>query len=664
MTSEKSDLVFDSAVLNRLEEIKAMEDFPLPKGAAMALIRLTQRESTSLAVLAHALKADPVFSVRLIKVANGASGNEHRTVVSLRDAVSVLGVPAVRALAMGFSLLSSHRSGKCGNFDYPRFWSHSLVRAVALQLLTGATQSIEAEEAFSVGLLARVGELVLAELFPRQYEELLERRREKPPRRLIDLEQPAFGISHNVLTASMMFDCGLPEDYIEAAQLFEDGEQQRLEDGSTQLVTRRLLELADHVADICVAPRAEWRKSMPRLFQLGVRLGFDAAVLIAICDRAAHEWREWGPMLEVGTGPTPRFEDLPAEPEAPLKMADEPATASSAGGGQGISILVVGDQERVRMQLCEVLTAAGHSVFEAANGGQGLAMAIDLRPQIMLVDLQAGAMDGIELTHRLRQFAVGRCIYILLLTGTHLLTGADDDEKLVQAFEAGVDDFLTLPIKPRVLAARLRAGQRVVRLQEELARDQEEILRISGELSVTNQRLQEVGMTDVLTGCPNRRYAMERIQQEWAMATRSQRPLACMAINIDNFKQVNDRHGHDAGDTVLKLVAGALKDEMRAQDVLARSGGDEFLVICPDTTLEAAMACAERIREVIETLPIVSDAHNARSSVSVGVAVRDAATADPNALIRLADHSVYLAKRRRNAVATVQSIPPVPALPV
>ncbi len=656
MTSENFDLTFDSAGLSRFEEIKGMEHFPLPKGAAMALIRLTQRESTSLAVLAHALKADPVFSVRLIKVANGASSNEHRPVVSLRDAVSVLGVPAIRALALGFSLLSNYRSGTCRNFDHARFWSRSLARAVALQLLTGATQRSEAEEAFSVGLLARVGELALAEVFAEQYADLLERRRQESSCRLIDLEQEAFGISHNVLTASMMRDCGLPEDCVESAQMFEDCEEQRLEEGSTQFVTRYLLALADHVADICVAPQAGWRALMPRLFQLGSRLGFDAAALIAICDRASHEWREWGPALEVDTGPMPRFENVPAEPPAPLKKATEPAAVSSAHSGQGISILVVGDQERVRMQLCGVLTAAGHSVFEAANGRQGLAMAIELRPQIMLVDLQAGEMDGIELTHSLRQFMVGRSIYILLLTGTHLLTGTDDDEKLVEAFEAGVDDFLTLPIKPRVLAARLRAGQRVVRLQEELAHDQEEIRRISAELSVTNQRLQEVGMTDMLTGCPNRRAAMDRIQQEWAMSTRSQRPLACMIINIDNFKQVNDSHGHDAGDAVLKLVAGALKDEMRAQDVLARTGGDEFMVLCPDTTLEAATACAERIRAVVETLPIVSDAHDVRGSVSVGVAVRDGATADPNALIRLADHSVYLAKRRRNAVATVQSV--------
>jgi len=656
MTSENFDLTFDSAVPNRLEEFKAMAGFPLPKGAAMALIRLTQRESTSLAVLAHALKADPVFSVRLIKVANGASGNEHRPVVSLRDAVSVLGIPAIRALALGFSLLSNYRSGTCRNFDYSRFWSHSLARAVALQLLTGATQRSEAEEAFSVGLLASIGELTLAELFPEQYADLLERHRHGSSRRLIDLEQEALGISHNVLTGLVMLDCGLPEDCVESAQWFEDCEEQNLPEDSTRFVTRYLLVLADHVAGICVAPQAEWRKLMPRLFQLGARLGFDAAALIAICDRAAHEWREWGPALEVDTGPMPRFENVPAEPVMPLKKLHEPAVASIANGGQGISILVVGDQERVRKQLCAVLTAAGHSVFEAADGRQGFAMAVELRPQIMLVDLQVGEMDGIELTHSLRQLAIGHSIYILLLTGTNLLAGTDDDKKLVEAFEAGVDDFLIMPITPRVLAARLRAGQRVVKLQEDLARDQEEIRRISAELSATNQQLREVGMTDMLTGCPNRRYAMDRIQQEWATATRSQRPLACMVINIDNFKQVNDSHGHAAGDTVLKLVAGALKDEMRAQDVLARTGGDEFMVICPDTTLDAALACAERIRAMVETVPFVSAAQYVRGSVSVGVAVRDAATSDPDALIRLADQSAYLAKRRRNAVATVQSI--------
>ena len=725
MTSENFDLTFAAAPLDRLQELKAMEDFPVPKGPAMALIRLTQRESTSLGVLAHALKADPVFSVRLLKVANGANGTEKPPIVSLRDAVSVLGVPAVRGLAMGFSLLSNHRSGKCGSFDYPRFWSHALARAVGLPLLTGAIQRSESEEAFSVGLLARVGELALAELFPQQYAEIMERRRQEPSQRMVDLEQQAFGTSHDALTASMLLDCGLPEDCIESARLFEGCEEQSLEKGSDPFVTRHLLALADRIADVCVAPQAEWRRLMPRLFRLGSRLGFDSSALIATCDRIAHEWREWGPTLEVDIGPMPHFEDVPveeiepapvprveavpaiavdtspvppvalvpavevltvhvptveapapkgeavrkpsveaapAEPPAPPKQAETPAAAPAARSGQGMRILVVGDQERVRKQLCEALTTAGHSVSEAANGRQGLAMALELQPQIMLVDLQSGGMDGIELTDSLRQFKVGRGIYILLLTGTNLLSGTADDEKLVQAFEAGVDDFLVMPIKPRVLAARLRAGQRVVGLHEDLAREQEEIRRISAELSATNQKLQAVGMTDMLTGCPNHRAAMDRIQQEWAMATRSERPLACMAIEIDDFKMVNDIHGHEAGDTVLRLVASTLKEEMRAQDVLARTGGDEFMVICPDTTLEAALACAERMRAAIETLPIVSAAEKLRGSVSIGVAVRDAATTDPEALIRLAGQSVYLAKRRRNTVATVQSRSPVSAM--
>jgi diguanylate cyclase (GGDEF)-like protein len=178
---------------------------------------------------------------------------------------------------------------------------------------------------------------------------------------------------------------------------------------------------------------------------------------------------------------------------------------------------------------------------------------------------------------------------------------------------------------------------------------------MSAELSASNQKLQEAGMTDMLTGCPNRRYAMDRINQEWAMAVRTERPLACMVVDLDNLKQINDAHGHEAGDRALKLVASAFKGEMRAQEVLARSGGDEFIVICPDTPLDAALACAERMRAAAAAQPIVGGAHPVHTSVSIGVAVRDASTSDAATLIRLADQSAYLAKRNRNSVATMQT---------
>ena len=635
-----------------------MEAYPLPRGAALALVRLSQRESTSLAVLAHAIKADPAFSVQVIKVANGVGGADHGPVISLRDAVNVLGVPAVRALATGLSLLANYRSGPCRNFDYPRYWSQALVRALTLQLLAPACDGCPPAEAFSAGLLARSGELVLATLFPQQYSDLLQRRYAAPDARLADLETEAFAITHATIAASVMQDCGLPVVYIAAVDGFDLPESQAYPEGSGSYNANNMLALADVVADICVAPPSEWRALMPRLFQLGARLSLKGEALIAQCDRIAHEWREWGALLGVETGPAPHFEES-SELRQPAPAPLAPAAPAIAGTPTDrMCILVVGDQARVRNPLCGVLTAAGHQVFEAADGRQGLAMAVELQPQIMLVDAQAAELDGLELTRTLRQFKAGRSIYVMVLAAR------DDDAELVRAFDAGADDFLCLPAPPPVLAARLRAGQRVAWLQEELARDQEEIRRISAELSVSNQQLQDVGMTDLLTGCPNRRYAMDRIQQEWAMATRSQRPLSCMVIDIDNLKQVNDAHGHVAGDMVLKLVASAFKDEMRAQDVLARSGGDEFLVICPDTTLQAAMACAERMRAAVESLPIVGSAQAVRGSVSIGVAVRDASVADPDALIRLADQGAYLAKRSRNTVATVQSYPVLSLRPV
>ncbi|MCM2288879.1 MAG: diguanylate cyclase [Sulfuritalea sp.] len=690
------------AFRKRIEEIKGMETFPLPKGAAMALIRLTQREGTSLAVMAHALKADPALSVRVIRVANGVSGTEQGPLVSLRDAVNVLGVPAVRSLAMGFSLLEHHRSGACSNFDYPRFWSHALARAVALQLLAGLRAGCPPADAFSVGLIARLGELVLATVFAQPYGELLQQWRVGQV--LAQREQEAFGASSGALTASLLLDYNLPEECIAAVEVFDLPAVGSQQDGGGDAIVRQLLVLADYIGAVCVAAPTEWRGLMPKLFQLGAKLSLKTEELIALCNRTAHEWREWGGMLELETGPMPHFEDavdlppnapVPAAPAAPKaseppkaakvveppkapkateppkaaelpkapkpveppKAAQSPrppepevrAATTGVDVAEPMSILLVGDEARLRNPLREVLTAAGYRVAEAANGRQGLTMAIELQPPIMLLDLLSTEIDGIELTRTLRQFKAGRSIYILILSDR------EDDEKLVAAFTAGADGFLTLPLPPRILTARLQAGKRAASLREELGQEQEKIRRISAELAVSNQQLQEVGMTDLLTGCRNRRYAMERIQQEWATAVRSERPLACMVIDVDNLKQLNDTHGHDAGDTALKLVVSAFREEMRAQDVLARSGGDEFLVICPDTPLEAALACAERMRAAVAALPVVGGARTVHGSVSIGVAVRDATTPDADALIRLADQSAYLAKRHRNAVATVQS---------
>jgi len=625
--------------LTKFEQLKATGDLPSPKGAALAIIRMTQREDVPLGELTHAIRTDPAFSGRLIKAANGVNGIGRRPIVSIQNALTVLGVPGVRSLALGFSLISSYRGGNCENFDYQRFWSHSLVCGIALQALTTAIHISQPEETFSVGLLARVGELALATLFPERYSDLLGRLKREPDSALFDLEQDAFVLTHDVLSASMMLEWGMPKIYSDPVCFYESLGAMPFQDGSRQFKLAYLLALADAIADVCLAPQTGRRQLLPRLSHLGAILSFDADTLNGVCDKVAQDWLDWGALLKVGAAPVPPFGELSLPVE-------------EAYAGAGMRVLLVDGDPALRASLRAMLVKAGHEVFEAGDGRQAFEMALDLRPQMMVVDRSMSGMDGIELTRALRQTRIGRGIYILVLT-PH-----DDEEALIEALESGVNDFMIQPLKPRVLAARLSAAQRVVRLQQELEGDREELRHTAVELEVVNRRLQEVALTDMLTNFPNRRYAIERIEQEWASVLRNHRPLAAMVIDVDEFKQINDAFGHDAGDTVLRQVAAALKSGVRVQDVVCRFGGDEFLVICPDTSLESALACAERMRRAVEAVSVGTStaARSGSISISVGVAVREVAMTDFDALIKRADQGVFIAKERgRNRVVAAQA---------
>lgn len=632
--------------LGRYEQIKATGDLPSPKGTALAIVRLTQKETTSISELSQAVRTDPAFVGRLIKAANGVQPIGRRPVVAIHDALTMLGIPAVRTLALGFSLLSGYRAGNCRNFDYPRYWSHSLVCAVAMQALALRLRMCTPDEAFSLGLLARVGELGLATTFPDHYSRILGQHQVDTSVPLLGLEHEAFAMTHTELTAAMLMDWGFPQIFVAPVYYHEAPSHSGFAEGSRQDVVSRALELAQYIGDICVAADTERRAMMPALFMLGGRLSIESESLTALCDRIATEWADWGALLNVDACVVPPFEELSRPPEAPTMSGTDSVDRII----HRLRILVVDDDNTMRALLKALLAQGGHEVFEAANGQQGFEMALDLRPHLMVVDWVMPEMSGIELTRALRQTKIGRSIYVLILTGI------EDDEKLVEAFESGVDDFMSKPLKPRVLAARLRAGQRVVQLQQEIERDREEIRKFAAELAVTNRRLQEAALTDTLTGFPNRRYAMERITQEWS--ARSPRQLSCMMIDVDSFKTINDTYGHDIGDSVLKQTADALKSGLRTQDVVCRVGGDEFLVICPDTDLAAAMACGERVRSAVEKIVVETGQWQLKGSISVGVATREADMVNVDALIKVADQGMYHAKQGgRNRVATVQALP-------
>jgi len=635
--------------LERLQEIKALGDLPSPRGAALAVMRLTRKDDVTIAELAHVVQTDPALVGRLIKAANSAQAGSHRPIAAVQDALILLGISTVRYLALSFSLLSDHRKGKCENFDYRRFWSHSLASAVAAQTIAAQTRVTSAEEAFSVGLLCRIGELSLATVFPTEYARLLEQRAKDPAAPLDTLEQVAFAMTHTELTAAMLADWGLPRMFVDAVFVHENAETASFPPDTRQYQVIWMLALARLIADICLASENERRQLMPKLFLYGSKLSLESEGLIVLCDRVTHDWKEWAALLSVDAPDVPSFEDFSPPPAAPeLSQDGMPCTVDLE---DPLRVLVVDDDKIIRTILQAMLNEAGYKVFMATNGQEGFTKALEVQPHILITDWLMPGMDGVELTRALRQTKLGRAIYILILTAL------EAEESLVQAFDAGVDDFMSKPVKARVLGARLRAGQRVVTLHREIQRDREEIRRFAAELAVTNRRLHEAALTDVLTGLPNRRFAIEYFQREWVAANRSKRPMACMMIDVDHFKATNDSIGHDAGDKVLKRTAQAIKSGLRAQDVACRTGGDEFTVICPETDLRAVLICAERVRIAVADMELETGVPNLKVSVSVGVAARDLLTSDIDALLKRADEGVYLAKQRgRNRVATVQKL--------
>jgi hemerythrin len=159
-----------------------------------------------------------------------------------------------------------------------------------------------------------------------------------------------------------------------------------------------------------------------------------------------------------------------------------------------------------------------------------------------------------------------------------------------------------------------------------------------------NRKLGELALTDVLTGLPNRRHGMQTLERLWQEALEAELPLACMMIDADGFKAVNDNHGHDAGDQVLCELARQLKYAVRTDDMVCRLGGDEFLILCPKTDAQGAMQVAAQVHDQIRALRVKVPGGEWLGSISVGVAARTADMALPHDLIKLADRGVYAAK--------------------
>ena len=307
-------------------------------------------------------------------------------------------------------------------------------------------------------------------------------------------------------------------------------------------------------------------------------------------------------------------------------------------------ILIVDDHEDNIEVLKVRLESWGYLTASAYNGHDALAYVVATPPDLILLDVMMPEISGIEVARQIK--SNGALPFIPIIMQTAL----DSTEDKVEGLEAGADDYITKPIDFAELKARLRSMLRIKRLQEALEEREKELLEV-------NQQLLFMSQTDALTGLDNRRHLNERIDEMFAHAKRLGEPFSLVMCDLDKFKSVNDTYGHQAGDEVLKQLAGILRDEAREIDRVGRYGGEEFMLLLPGAELDDAVTFAERVRKRIEGHTFTFSGGTLTRTASFGVAGwPHEKMGESDDLVRSADDALYVAKETgRNKVVPFDS---------
>jgi diguanylate cyclase (GGDEF)-like protein len=265
-----------------------------------------------------------------------------------------------------------------------------------------------------------------------------------------------------------------------------------------------------------------------------------------------------------------------------------------------LKVLVADDDAASRAVVRAVVGRDGHAVCLAEDGEEAWRQYLEEAPDVVVSDRRMPGCDGLELCRRIRDHESDRYTYVILVTGM------EAEEDVLAGLDAGADDYLPKPVEPFALRARLRVAERVTHLHRDLAE--------------SRRQLDVLSRTDSLTGLFNRRHMHEVLARHASAAVRQGHDLSVAVADIDRFKNINDSLGHPAGDQVLVALADTLRRSIRAEDVVGRLGGEEFLLVLPYTNLADAARVAERIRSAVETTPVAVGGSEVQFTVSIGCA--------------------------------------------
>jgi len=310
----------------------------------------------------------------------------------------------------------------------------------------------------------------------------------------------------------------------------------------------------------------------------------------------------------------------------------ESAALQKALNARAGRILLVDDHPRSATRLVETLSKT-HDTFVERDPQTALTKLAEHNFDLLVVSLSLADADGLRLCSQVRSLDRTRHLPIIILVEP------GDEARLLRGLDMGINDYLMRPIDRHEMLARIKTQIKRKRFTDYLRNRLEESV--------------ELAITDPLTGLHNRRYMESHLRTLVEDSIRTARPLSILITDIDHFKNVNDAHGHDGGDMVLKEFAGRLRRNTRGIDLACRMGGEEFLVIMPETDLARAYQIGERTRAMVASDPFqVSPDLKIRVTASVGIATLESPSDTPETIFKRADNALYAAKRRgRNRVA-------------
>src|SRR6202158_4030322 len=305
---------------------------------------------------------------------------------------------------------------------------------------------------------------------------------------------------------------------------------------------------------------------------------------------------------------------------------ENPAREAIADTGRGGRILVVEDRKGSYERL-QAMLADDHEVEVEADPSEALFRVADGGHDLIVVSLGLENFDGLRLCSQVRSLERTRNLPILAIAE------AEDNARLMRGLEIGINDYLIRPIDKNELMARVRTQIRKKRYTERL--------RDNVQMSI------EAAITDALTGLHNRRYMEMHLATLVEQAASRGKPIAALVVDIDFFKAINDGHGHDAGDDVLREFALRIRKAIRNIDLACRYGGEEFVIVMPETDMAVATMVAERLRRRIASEPftIQQGARNLDVTISIGIAALGGADDNAATILKRADTALYRAKR-------------------